>query len=325
MSETIEIGRLNVEPGSKISGSLKAGERVIDDIDIPITVVNGASPGPTLCVTAGIHGCEYPGIEAAIRLGKNTDPAKLGGKLVIIPVLNLSSFVSRTPYINPIDGINMNRICPGNPEGTISYQIIHTLFDKVMAKANYSIDLHGGDLVEDLVPFAMYFKTGNTDLDKESEALAKALGIERLWETSETEGIWNPKGTVTAEAAKKGVVSVLAEAGGKGLLEEENVSILYNALLNAIKHLNMIKGQPTLPLKQRVTSRGSFGKAKRGGFWHPHVSAGTVVAEGDVIGEITNLQGDILETVKAPDSGELLMVVVNPAITSGDSLYLMLI
>lgn len=325
MSEPIEIGGLNVEPGSKKSGVLKTGERVTDDIDIPITIVNGTSHGPTLCVTAGIHGCEYPGIEAAIRLGKNTDPAGLGGKLVIIPVLNLPSFVSRTPYTNPIDGINMNRICPGNPEGTISYQIIHTLFDKVMAKANYSIDLHGGDLIEDLVPFVMYFKTGNTDFDKESEALAKALGIDRIWETSETEGIWNPKGTVTAEAAKKGVVSALAEAGGKGLLEEENVSILYNALLNAMKHLKMIEGQSTLPPKQSVTSRGSFGKAKRGGFWHPCVSAGTVVAEGDIIGEITNLQGDLLETVKAPDSGELLMVVVNPAITSGDSLLLMLI
>ena len=131
MSETIEIGELKVEPGSKKYGFLKAGERATLEIGIPITIVNGATPGPTLCVTAGIHGCEYPGIEAAIRLGKNTDPAGLRGKLFIIPVLNMPSFVSRTPFANPIDGINMNRICPGNFES-----ITNGLYAELVISAN---------------------------------------------------------------------------------------------------------------------------------------------------------------------------------------------
>jgi predicted deacylase len=150
MNETLKVGSLSAAPGAKTS----AKQTVMAEghtLDLPFFLINGQQPGPTLAVTGGIHGAEYASIEAALRLGRTIQPQELAGRLIVAPVVTVPSFKARSIYINPLDGRNINRVFPGNPEGSASEQLADWVFRNVIQQANYYIDLHGGDLNEALV------------------------------------------------------------------------------------------------------------------------------------------------------------------------------
>src|SRR5581483_12146325 len=127
----------------------------------PYFAASGAGDGPTLCLIAGIHGAEYPPIEAVIRFCRQLDPAKLRGRLVALPVVNLPAFWERTPFVCPRDGKNPNRVFPGDANGTFSEALAHHLFETVIRRGEYLVDLHCGDMVEDLMPFSLAQRSGN--------------------------------------------------------------------------------------------------------------------------------------------------------------------
>ena len=108
----LKVGTLTVAPGGKAVGveELKIGEQTVR---FPIFVVNGALPGPTLAVTAGIHGAEFASIEAALQVGRAITPERLAGRLIIVAVANMPAFLARAIYVCPLDGKNLNRVFPG--------------------------------------------------------------------------------------------------------------------------------------------------------------------------------------------------------------------
>src|SRR2546423_15335136 len=121
----------------------------------PVITITGAKPVPVLFVNAGVHGGEYPAIEAVIRLSKTLDPTKIAGTVILMPVLNLPAFRSRTPFVCPIDNVNPNRVFPGDPNGSYSEQMTHALINEFVVHADAYVDLHGGDIPEALVPFVI--------------------------------------------------------------------------------------------------------------------------------------------------------------------------
>lgn len=117
MSDTLYIRGLKAERGQKLQTYLP----VLDtNTEIPITIINGQNDGPTLLITAGIHGGEYPGIAAAMELGRDTEPESISGCLIIIHPANIQSFWARSAFVTPDDGRNLNREFPGNANGTLS-------------------------------------------------------------------------------------------------------------------------------------------------------------------------------------------------------------
>ena len=125
---------------------------------LPISIIKGTEPGPTLTIVAGVHGYEYPPIIAAQELIKEIQPEQVSGTLIIIPLANPNAFYNRTPFLNPQDNLNLNRVFPGNSSGTITERIANFVTNKVIAKTDVFIDVHGGDANEDLLPFVCYYR-----------------------------------------------------------------------------------------------------------------------------------------------------------------------
>src|SRR5262249_45759371 len=147
--------------GGRIQGTVAWDDPVLAGWEWPFVAVNGARPGPAVLVTAGIHGSEYASIDAAIRLGASLDPQKVRGQVLCLPVMNPSAYWERAPYVSPVDNLNLNRVFPGKAQGTFSAPVAYHLTEPAIRHADAYIDMHGGDLPEALVPFAIYHLTGN--------------------------------------------------------------------------------------------------------------------------------------------------------------------
>src|ERR1700746_3581619 len=195
------------------------GAALANDAPRPVISIAGAKPGPVLFVNAGVHGGEYPAVEAVIRLGRTLDPKEISGTVILMPVLNLPAFRTRTPFVCPIDNVNPNRVFPGDPSGSYSEQMTHALINEFVVRADAYIDLHGGDIPEALVPFAICrSEAGLTDskardVAARSKEIAMAFGLPYVLRVSKP--VQPSKGQSSyAGAAARGVPAILAVAGG---------------------------------------------------------------------------------------------------------------
>jgi len=304
----MKIGDFKVTRGEKISGSLKVAAKSLSSIDIPITVISGEQDGPHLCVMAGEHPNEYAGIEAAIRLSKDISPKEISGTITILPIINVPGFEERTPYFNPIDKVNVDEAWPGKlTGGSITEIMLYNIFHKVISKSNCIVSLHGGDICESMIPCAYFWIIGKDDVDRLAEEVAKLFSTEYTIQ-------YSFPAKLVSEAGKLGIPKIIVEAGGEGKLLEKDVEILYKGVFNVMKHLKMIKGEPTLEVKPKIIKgkdKLAYVSSSQGGLFYSNVEVGDIVSKGDIIGEIKDIQGRVLEKIVAPINGKIFFKI-NP-------------
>lgn len=291
------------------------GAALVDERRSVVTVT-GVRPGAVLFINAGVHGGEYPAIETVIRLGKTLDPMSIAGTVILMPVLNLPAFRSRTPFVCPVDQVNPNRVFPGEPTGSYTEQMVHALVNEFVVHADAWLDLHGGDIPEALVPFSIC-RAGSDAVDAKSKEFALAFGLPYLLTVSRP--VQTAKGSSSYVAgAERGVPSVLAEAGGVGQLQEDAVELLLSGVHRAMAHLGMIE-ESERSERSSTTLLSSFEwvYAKHPGMFYARVAAGDVVEHGQELGSIGDLFGDQLELIIAPVSGTILFLTVNPSVLEG--------
>ena len=143
---------------------------------VPHVLLCGNQPGPTVLITAGIHNAEYVGIQAAIELSNELDVEELCGNVIIVPLANRSGFENRTMSLVYEDNKNLNRVFPGNPEGSEAERLAHTLYEGFIKHVDMYIDLHGGDGYETLVPYVYY--VGNTTGEKIARGMMECVNTE---------------------------------------------------------------------------------------------------------------------------------------------------
>jgi len=314
---SLSIGNIKAAKGEKKTGFLTVAELPTGTIDLPITIINGAKSGPTLLVTAGVHGCEYPGIRGAQIIASETKPSELSGSIVIAHHVNVPGYVTQTAFFNPLDGINLNRIWPGDIQsvGSTSHHIANNVYEKLQKKATHYIDLHGGDLPEDIPQFSASVFIGDDKVDNVSKEMMKYSLAKYLQAGSLGIG-----GTTTSAAAKLKIPNLLHEAGKAGLLQKTDVEQHVNAVRNNMKYLGMIAGKPVEPRDQVQFGKWVGVKAKHGGFFQSLVEAGETVSEGQIIGKIYSPFGEAIEDIKAPQSGVVLIINFRAAKSTGDPL-----
>lgn len=306
------VGETTAAPGQVVRGRIRATVGTVAAVEMPVVLINGRRPGPTVCITGGVHGAEYPGIEAAIRLSRTLAPEAVRGAVIIIPIVSVPAFQRRAIYINPMDGVNINRVFPGNPAGTITEVMAAALFREAVAKADALLDLHGGDLVEALVPFTIYYESGNATVDGASRKMAEVYGIRHIVRSMAIRG-----GSYQAAAAM-GKPAILTESGGQGILDEPSVQIHVRGVTNVLKHLGVLEGAPQVEEPPVCFPQSAWLAAEHGGMFYPAVSVGQQVERGQLVGEFRDWFGDPIAKIESPAAGLVLFLVTSPAINKGD-------
>ena len=282
--------------------------------DVPVIELTGTADGPRLTVLAGVHGCEYAPMAAVRRWTRSLAGRELRGSVHAVPVLNLPAFRARSPFVVPDDGKNLNRCFPGNPDGTVADRLAHGAFTQLVVGSDALIDVHAGDMVEALEPFALY-DTGPAEARALELAAAYGLGYVIRQEPGPGRAVG---GTTSTAAAEIGIPAIIAEAGGCGLVEAAAVEAHVRGLDRALALLGMTDPPGAAPAAAPVhLGRFLWLRATSEGWWEPAVRPGEQVTEGQALGTVSSLDGaEVLQSVTAPAPGVPMFITSSPAVAA---------
>ncbi len=315
------IGGLQVKPGEMGAGYLAVPERDGVGTSVPFTVLHGARPGPVLALIAGTHGYEYPPILALYRLKKMLAPSQLSGTLILVHIANLPSFQKRTIYYNPHDWKNLNRVFPGDPNGTLSQRLADVLTREVVNRCDALIDMHCGDGNEALIPYSYWMVSKDARLNEETKRMALAFGIPHIIiDDTRTQDPADSK-YLGNTAILRGKPAVTTEAGYLGRSDEEDIQRNIHGALSVMRLLKILPGEPELCSAPVWIDKYEVVTSKWDGLFHAAVPMGHYVVAGQKVGVITDYLGDVKEELKAPFSGVLLYIINTPPILRGEPLF----
>src|SRR5437870_3059455 len=236
------VGTASAKPGEKVTGYLDVPAGIDPGTQIPVVVVRGTKPGPTLALVSGAHGTEYASIIAIEKLIHDLDPAQVSGTVILVPLVNLASFEQKVPHVNPVDKKSMNRFYPGKADGTQTERASFLITKEVVEKCDYLVDLHGGDLDESLRPYSYWSKGADEKMNATTRQMVLAFGLDHIIVVTDRPTDPNASRYLESTGSTRGKASITAEAGSAGTVEPEDLDALVNGTLNLMRHLKMLPG-----------------------------------------------------------------------------------
>jgi uncharacterized protein len=315
----VTVGTATAPAGQKATGFIQVAAGVDAGTNIPVIVINGAKPGPKLAIVAGSHGTEYASIIALENLAHAIDAADLSGTLIVVPLVNLASFAQKVPHLNPVDGKNMNWMFPGKADGTQTERASWALARQVVEKCDYLIDLHGGDLDENLRRYAYWPQTGKDQLDAASRGMVLAFGLDHIILQKNLAPAVAGATSISRFAEDQGKPTIIAEAGHAGTTDAADVDALVRGCRNVMRHLKMLAGAVTpvehpVWIGQLTTVRSDYD-----GIFYPLVIPEAYVERGMIVGYVTDYFGNKLADVASPISGVVTYICSVPSMKKGDT------
>ena len=292
------LGNFTVEPGKKKSGFLMIGG---GEFQLPATILHGEQPGKTVLITAGIHAEEYVGIQSALELSEMLKVQKIAGTVVIVKVVNRKAFEVRSGSESHEDGKNLNRVFPGDREGTWSERLAYAIEKELLSIADYYIDLHSGDSYEQLTPYVYYAGAAAKEVVEQSREMAQQADVPYMVGSNVAMGgCYN-------YAASLGIPSILLERGQMGGWTKEESHSTTRDVRNILCHLGIYQGEKDYrnyyPLEVKDLC---YQAANEQGLWYPCKKPGDMIQQGDILGVIKDYEGKILEVCKAEYGGVIL-------------------
>lgn len=306
----LRVGTLRADAGRKISGVYLVENTTHR---MPVTLINGERPGKTVLVTAGIHGCEYVGIQAAMELARELEPHELAGKAILVHPVNTSGFEALAPAVIPESGENLNRLFPGNPDGSYGERIAHALTVDFQDQADFYLDLHGGDMSEAMTPFVFYPGEAEEAVVEESRRVARGLAVRYMLKSKAVTGAYN-------SAAKRGTPSVLIERGGNGVWSRSEVDAYKADVRRALALLGLLaaseaKDSVSQPPKEVINP--VYLAAEANGCWHPAIAPGDAIGAGQKIGVLKDWFGNTVSEYHSESDAVVLYVASSLAVKKG--------
>lgn len=273
-------------------------------VSTPVLVVNGALPGPTLCLTAAVHGDELNGIEMVRRVMHDLAPSRVSGSVIGIPIVNVQGFRRGSRYLP--DRRDLNRYFPGNPNGSAAARIAHSFFNKVISHCDALIDLHTGSFERANLPQI------RADL-RNPDIVTLTQGFGSMVILHSTPAI----GTLRYAATMAGIPSVTLEAGGPSQLELSEVKHGVKGIETLVNTLGMVKKMRLWGEPEPVYYRSSWVRADNGGILLADVSLGSTVRKGDLLGTITDPMNNARTELRSPYSGRIIGKARNQVVMPG--------
>ena len=320
-NEAFVIGDISVEPGDIRSGFLSVPVQEDTDCFIPVTLIHGAKKGKVLALVAGVHGYEYPPILALYRLKRMIDPKALSGTLILVHIANLPGFQKRIIYYNPNDWKNLNRVFPGNPDGSQAERIAFVLVEEVVKKSDCLIDLHCGDGNEALIPYCYWMESGNKKLDDVTKDMVLAFGIKHIIiDKTRSKDITKSKylGNTAILHSKPAITT---ESGYLGKTDEESIVRNIKGILSVMKLFKMIAGSPEFVADPVWIDKFEVIYSDCDGLFYPQTEMGYYVKKGEKVGYVTNFLGEVCHEYRAPFTGIVLYIINTPPASKGEPLY----
>lgn len=251
----------------------------------PVPVISlGGGDGPVALVLGGVHGDEFEGPAAIMRLAEALDPDALRGQVILIPALNAPA-LGASARVSPLDGQNLNRAFPGDPDGGPTAMLAHFVETHLIARADAVIDLHSGGRASVFAPCALFTQTADVALTKANFDLATAFGLPLIWAL----GHHNDNRSVNAACAQAGVPMIAAELGGGGNVDPAICSQAEDGVRRCLERLGVLQGSPEKPGTGRVVEIAAPGHslyAPAAGLFDRCCAAGQDVKAGDRAGRL---------------------------------------
>lgn len=304
--KVFKLGGVSVPAGSARQIRLKVSERFTGDpISLPVYVVRGKRPGPTVFVTAAIHGDELNGMGVIHDLIFG-DPIELTcGTLILVPVVNVFGLEMQSRYMP--DRRDLNRSFPGMPTGSLTSRVARVVFDEIVSRCDFGIDLHtaaGG---------RTNFPNVRGDLTHPGvRRIAKAFGCELMVNGK------GPDGAFRREAVRAGCPTIVLEAGEPLKIEPGVLAIGLRGVRNVLRELEMLHGKPEMPAYQVRVDKSIWIRAEVGGILRFHVAPGTFVEEGEAVATNAGIFGETQNQLVAPSDGIVLGMTTLPMVKPGE-------
>lgn len=270
----------------------------------PVLVVNGRFPGPTLCLTAAIHGDELNGIEMVRRVMHDINPKKLSGAVIGVPIVNLQGFRRASRYLP--DRRDLNRYFPGNPNGSAASRIAYSFFTEIALHCDALVDLHTGSFERSNLP-QLRADLRNPDV----VTLTEGFGSTVILHSDPAPG------TLRYAATAAGIPAVTVEAGGPSVLELAEVKHGVKGIQTLLNALGMVKKVRLWGAPEPVYYRSTWVRAESGGILLADVSLGSTVREGDLLGTITDPMNNASTKIYAPFAGRIIGMARNQVVMPG--------
>ncbi len=281
--------------------------------------ISGQSAGPRLCVMSGVHVNEVSCIEAVFRLREAFLQTPLKGSVSLMPLANPPALPGRCEYICPVDGKNINFTFPGSPEGTFSEALCDALLNEWADDADCLVDLHGGDLCEEVAHFTVAPTIGDADFDAFNLQLAQAFDPQIVVTLPPTQ--LEQPGRSCSGRARQRRHAAFAEAGAHGLVDETSVRFHVNGVLRIAHLLGMIPEAPPTSSTPYLADEYHWVQSRVEGWFRPAVEAGVSVEKNQTIATIHDYSGQMLQEVISPATGFILWRWTHASVLVNGSLF----
>jgi predicted deacylase len=309
---------LRIDDVCALPGALARGFVTFDEsaagtlVRAPVILINGAEPGPTLVVTSGVHGDDLNTVPMTWRAAEQITPAELTGQVILVPVVNPVAFEAGS-HLTPAD--NATPLVPGDPNGTISQRIGHHLYQKIVLRADYLIDMHGGSKRSTLAALAGVDGGADPAIIERAAAMAEAFDPDLvIIMTPKDDG---PPGGMFQVSSRRGAPGLIIGMGQMGFNETDTVRGA-RGVLNVLKHLGMMPGKPERLANPRRTGSELYHHTPYSGGFIPAVRAAQPISEGDVLGTVLNIFGEVVGEVKAQTTGLVAAIRFYPVVSAGE-------
>jgi uncharacterized protein len=312
--EALVVGGTSVAPGEEAIIDMPVADLYTHArLTLPVHVINGKRPGPTLFVTAAIHGDELNGVDVIRRLLKQREMRRLRGQLIAVPIVNVFGFINRSRYLP--DRRDLNRSFPGRERGSVAARLAHLVTDEIISKANYGIDLHTGPIGRTNLPHVR-----GTLADPKVLELAKAFSCPVILDTGLIEG------SLREYATGRGIPIITYEAGEALRFDEVSIRAGLRGVRRVMRALDMLPpsnaGKSRAPTFEPVISVSTtWVRAPGSGIVHAECRLGERVSRGQLLATIGDPFGDNQAEVAAPASGIVIGRSTLPLAHEGDALF----